>query len=111
MPKPSTRSSGCAASRNTGRSGGGGRDIGCPDPSRARTAANRMTDARSILQPSGAGPALGFVAPAASADVAELEAEGAASFWVGGHIASPNPTPEAMVWLARLVEQTRHVVV
>jgi alkanesulfonate monooxygenase SsuD/methylene tetrahydromethanopterin reductase-like flavin-dependent oxidoreductase (luciferase family) len=54
---------------------------------------------------------VGFVAPADRADVAELEALGAASLWVGGHIASPNPSPEAMVWLARLIEQTSRVTV
>jgi probable F420-dependent oxidoreductase len=56
-------------------------------------------------------PTMGFVAPAHSGEVAELEGAGAASLWVGGHIASPNPSPEVMVWLARLVEQTRQVTV
>jgi probable F420-dependent oxidoreductase len=57
------------------------------------------------------GPLMGFVAPAERAEVAELEDLGAASLWVGGHIASPNPSPEVLVWLARLVEQTRHITV
>lgn len=70
-----------------------------------------MTDARTLLRPTGRGPSMGFVAPARADDVAALEATGVPSFWVGGHIASPNPTPEAMVWLARLVEQTRHAVI
>jgi alkanesulfonate monooxygenase SsuD/methylene tetrahydromethanopterin reductase-like flavin-dependent oxidoreductase (luciferase family) len=70
-----------------------------------------MTDARSLLRPAGRGPSMGFVAPARAEDVAALEAAGVPSFWVGGHIASPNPTPEAMVWLARLVEQTQHAVI
>jgi alkanesulfonate monooxygenase SsuD/methylene tetrahydromethanopterin reductase-like flavin-dependent oxidoreductase (luciferase family) len=52
-------------------------------------------------------PAVGFVAPADPGAVARLEAAGAASFWVGGHVASTNPSPEPMVWLARLAEQTR----
>jgi alkanesulfonate monooxygenase SsuD/methylene tetrahydromethanopterin reductase-like flavin-dependent oxidoreductase (luciferase family) len=56
-------------------------------------------------------PAFGFVAPTDRQHVAELEALGAASLWVGGHIASPNPSPEVMVWLARLVEQTSRVTV
>jgi probable F420-dependent oxidoreductase len=51
--------------------------------------------------------AVGFVAPGTSRDVRRLEEAGAASLWVGGHIASPNPSPEPIVWLARLVEQTR----
>ncbi len=48
----------------------------------------------------------GFSAPETRAEVQELEALGASSFWVGGHVASKNPSPEAMVWLARLVEQS-----
>ena len=50
---------------------------------------------------------VGLVAPSDGADVRRLEDAGAASFWVGGHIASFNPSPEPIVWLARLVEQTR----
>jgi alkanesulfonate monooxygenase SsuD/methylene tetrahydromethanopterin reductase-like flavin-dependent oxidoreductase (luciferase family) len=34
-----------------------------------------------------------------------LQAAGARSLWVGGHIASRNPSPEALSWLARLCEQ------
>ncbi|MGP0030484.1 MAG: LLM class flavin-dependent oxidoreductase [Acidimicrobiales bacterium] len=40
-----------------------------------------------------------------------LEDMGADSLWTGGHIASANPSPEAMVGLARLVEQTTEVAV
>ena len=54
---------------------------------------------------------MGFSAPADRDDVAELEEMGADSLWVGGHVASPNPSPEPMVWLARLIEQTRTVTV
>jgi alkanesulfonate monooxygenase SsuD/methylene tetrahydromethanopterin reductase-like flavin-dependent oxidoreductase (luciferase family) len=54
---------------------------------------------------------MGFVAPGDRDAVRELEDLGAASLWVGGHVASPNPTPEAMVWLARLVEQSERAVV
>jgi probable F420-dependent oxidoreductase len=53
----------------------------------------------------------GFVAPADAGRVQDLERAGAASLWVGGHVASSNPTPEPMVWLARLVEQTSSVTV
>src|SRR5687768_7787511 len=53
---------------------------------------------------------MGFVAPNGRAAVRELEDLGAAWLWVGGHVASPNPTPEAMVWLARLVEQSGRAV-
>lgn len=48
----------------------------------------------------------GFSAPASRGDVRELEDLGADSLWVGGHVASRNPSPEAMVWLARLAEQS-----
>ncbi len=57
------------------------------------------------------GPLVGFSAPATTAAVRELEALGVDSLWVGGHVASRNPTPEAMVWLARLVEQSERAVV
>jgi probable F420-dependent oxidoreductase len=51
--------------------------------------------------------AVGFVAPQDGDVVRALEDAGAASFWVGGHIASVNPSPEPMMWLSRLAEQTR----
>jgi len=51
-------------------------------------------------------PVLGFVAPTSGTMVRRLEDAGVRSFWVGGHIASVNPSPEPMVWLARLIEQT-----
>jgi alkanesulfonate monooxygenase SsuD/methylene tetrahydromethanopterin reductase-like flavin-dependent oxidoreductase (luciferase family) len=54
---------------------------------------------------------IGFTAPQDRQQVAELEALGADSLWVGGHIASTNPSPEALVWLARLIEQTERVTV
>ena len=49
---------------------------------------------------------VGLVAPDDPAEVRRLEELGATSLWVGGHLASVNPSPEAMVWLARLVEQS-----
>jgi alkanesulfonate monooxygenase SsuD/methylene tetrahydromethanopterin reductase-like flavin-dependent oxidoreductase (luciferase family) len=73
-------------------------------PGPARSAAR-------LLRPTGPQPALGFVAPNGREAVRELEDLGAASLWVGGHVSSPNPTPEAMVWLARLVEQSDRAVV
>jgi probable F420-dependent oxidoreductase len=51
-------------------------------------------------------PAVGVVAGTSREALRRLEAAGATSMWVGGHIASPNPSPEAIVWLARLIEQT-----
>ncbi len=54
---------------------------------------------------------LGFDAPTNGAMVGRLEDAGVSSFWVGGHIASVNPSPEPVVWLARLAEQTRSATV
>jgi alkanesulfonate monooxygenase SsuD/methylene tetrahydromethanopterin reductase-like flavin-dependent oxidoreductase (luciferase family) len=56
-------------------------------------------------------PRLGFVAPTDPTTVRRLEDQGVSSFWVGGHIASVNPSPEPVVWLSRLVEQTRSATV
>ena len=44
----------------------------------------------------------GVTAPGSAAAVAELEAIGVESLWAGGHIASRNPSPEAMIYLALL---------
>ncbi|HMD46124.1 MAG TPA: LLM class flavin-dependent oxidoreductase, partial [Acidimicrobiales bacterium] len=44
----------------------------------------------------------GFVTDAGRAHVAAMEALPVDSLWVGGHVAAPNPTPEAMAQLARL---------
>jgi len=44
-------------------------------------------------------------------DPATLEALGADSLWTGGHIASRNPSPEAMIGLATLVARTSEVLV
>lgn len=41
--------------------------------------------------------------------ISELEAMPIDSLWVGGHVASPNPTPEAMMQLARLSALTQRV--
>ncbi len=53
----------------------------------------------------------GFVAPGDPGAVRHLEQAGASSLWVGGHVASVNPSPEPLVWLARLVEQTTSATV
>jgi alkanesulfonate monooxygenase SsuD/methylene tetrahydromethanopterin reductase-like flavin-dependent oxidoreductase (luciferase family) len=66
---------------------------------------------RNSLLPDGGLPEFGFVAPADGFEVRELEQLGVKSFWVGGHVASTNPSPEAIVWLARLIEQTSTAVV
>jgi probable F420-dependent oxidoreductase len=56
--------------------------------------------------------AVGFVVGALDrASVEALEAQPIDSLWVGGHVASRNPTPEAMVSLARLAALTERVTV
>lgn len=65
------------------------------------------TRGKDVIRMTAAPVQMGFGAPATSEDVAELEALGAHSLWVGGHVASPNPSQEPVVRLARLVEQTR----
>lgn len=52
---------------------------------------------------------IGFVTGAGREEVAGLEAMAIDSLWVGGHVSAPNPTPEAMVQLARLSALTERV--
>lgn len=52
---------------------------------------------------------IGFVTGAGRDEVAALEALAIDSLWVGGHVSAPNPTPEAMVQLARLSALTERV--
>ena len=52
---------------------------------------------------------IGFVAGGDLRNVAALEAQPIDSLWVGGHVASRNPTAEAMVSLARLSAVTERV--
>lgn len=66
-------------------------------------------DARSELR--SPAPAIGLVAPGDRGAVRQLESMGVGSLWVGGHVASTNPTPEALVWAARLIEQTSTAIV
>jgi len=53
----------------------------------------------------------GVTAPTTAGDVRALEDLGIESLWVGGHVASPNPTPEVMVALARLSAQSETAVI
>lgn len=55
-------------------------------------------------------PVVGMVAPGTRAGVREAEQSGIESLWVGGHLASPNPSPEPMTWLARLTEQSERAL-
>lgn len=58
------------------------------------------------------GPvAIGMVAPPTRASVRALEDAGVDSLWVGGHLASPRPSPEPLVWLARLAEQSERATI
>jgi probable F420-dependent oxidoreductase len=54
---------------------------------------------------------IGFHAPSDLDRLRALDAAGAAAFWVGGHVASANPSSEVVVRLAQLVEVTQHAVV
>jgi probable F420-dependent oxidoreductase len=53
--------------------------------------------------------AFGVMAGASDVDVAHLESLPIASLWVGGHVASPNPSPEALAALAWLAARTERV--
>jgi alkanesulfonate monooxygenase SsuD/methylene tetrahydromethanopterin reductase-like flavin-dependent oxidoreductase (luciferase family) len=68
-------------------------------------------DATPASDPGGGRPLFGFTAPATREEVQELEALGAASLWVGGHVASLNPSPEVIAWLGRLVEQSTRATI
>jgi probable F420-dependent oxidoreductase len=57
------------------------------------------------------GVRVGFTWAGSPDEAAALEARPVDSLWVGGHVASPNPTPEAMVALARLTAVTGRVLV
>jgi len=53
----------------------------------------------------------GFVTAPERAHVASLEALPIDSLWVGGHVASTNPTPEAMMQLALLASWSERVTI
>lgn len=61
------------------------------------------------MVPTSEALSFGVMAGAPDADVAYLESLPVASLWVGGHVASPNPSPEAMVALAWLAARTERV--
>jgi len=63
-----------------------------------------MTNPRSDVR-------IGLVGGADARQVQELEALPIDSLWTGGHIASRNPSPEAMVGLVRLATLTERVTV
>jgi len=51
----------------------------------------------------------GVMSGGANSDVEYLESLPIASLWVGGHVASPNPSPEAMAALAWMASRTERV--
>ena len=56
----------------------------------------------------GSDVRIGLISSRSSREEVEaLEARPLDTLWVGGHIASPNRSPEAMQWLARLVALIR----
>ena len=57
----------------------------------------------------GDGLRIGFTTTGEPARARALEARPIDSLWVGGHVASRNPTPEAMMALARLSAATERV--
>jgi probable F420-dependent oxidoreductase len=61
------------------------------------------------LKPDPSELRIGLVAPAQLARASALEELPIDSLWTGGHVASPNPSPEAMMALARLSATTERV--
>ena len=59
----------------------------------------------------GSDVQIGIVGGGDAREVRELEARPIDSLWTGGHIASRNPSPEAMVGLVRLATLTERVMV
>ncbi len=60
---------------------------------------------------SGNDVQIGIVGGGSARQVQDLEARPIDSLWTGGHLASTNPSPEAMVGLARLATLTERVKV
>ena len=54
---------------------------------------------------------IGLVAPAELTRASALEELPIDSLWTGGHVASPNPSPEALMGLARLSAATERVTI
>jgi len=62
------------------------------------------------MVPTSSTLSFGVMSGGATSDVQHLESLPIESLWVGGHVASPNPTPEAMAalaWLAARSERCR----
>ncbi len=63
------------------------------------------------MSPTGGDVRIGIVATTDARKAAQLEALPVDSLWVGGHIASRNPSPEAIIGLTRLATVTERVSV
>jgi probable F420-dependent oxidoreductase len=76
-----------------------------------------VTATSSLFEPHGGGGHItfGITVPLPSGDqpldLAPYEALGIESFWVGGHLASARPTPEAMTSLAHVAGLTRSAII
>jgi probable F420-dependent oxidoreductase len=64
-----------------------------------------------MASPSAGDIRIGLVGVGDRRAIEDLEARPIDSLWAGGHIASPNPTPEAMAGLVRLAALTERVTV
>jgi len=63
------------------------------------------------MERASSGLKIGLVTSGDRHEAARLEARALDSLWVGGHLASTNPSPEVMVGLSRLVGATERVEV
>jgi alkanesulfonate monooxygenase SsuD/methylene tetrahydromethanopterin reductase-like flavin-dependent oxidoreductase (luciferase family) len=61
------------------------------------------------MVPTSDGLSFGVMSGGPASDVEYLESLPIASLWVGGHVASPNPSPEAMAALAWLAARSSRV--
>src|SRR5262249_46726477 len=120
-PRRSKRSSRgsrtCASTPMPSRPGSSASTSAAPPPYRSSgTQRDDFRAARDAWTPRrrGAGRVniqIGFVAGAALEEVSAMEQLPIDSLWTGGHIASRNPSPEAMMNLARLSAVTERVAV
>ncbi len=80
---------------------------------KAVSASPERVEARSrcVSRPDPDELKIGLVAPGDRVPASALEEWPIDSLWTGGHVASPNPSPEAMMGLARLAASTERVKV
>src|SRR3954447_20396941 len=78
---------------------------GCGTPRRGKGGGDRV----HRMVPTSDALSFGVMSGGAASDFEYLESLPLASLWVGGHVASPNPSPEAMVALAWLAARSERV--